>query len=1301
MSSKKPTIGFKYYLGMHMIVCHGPVDEVEEIYAGERLAWQPTPGNDATKLTYSRTFYIDNPNLFGGEKKEGGVQGFIDLMMGEETQGPNQYLASVGQSMQPGWRGVVGFVLKQIYITSLTPYIKPWWFKIRRIPAQTWYSDKANIGDGGANGVHILYEAWTNEDWGMGYPAATLDDANWKAAADIVFDQGLSLSLLYVQGSSVEDFMFQILSHINGIMFTDYQTGLQRIKILTDDYDPINDTFVELDESNIIKMESFARPGYGEVVNEVVVKYRPRGATEDSSVTVQDLSVIEAQTGVTSQTVHYPGIDTDENAAKIAERDLKQLSTPLAKISLVVNRTGFNLIQGDVFKFSWASIGVSGMICRVVGIDFGSLEDRSVRIEAVEDIFGLGATSYVNPQESLWDDPYVNPEEVTDYLLFEAPFYFLAQEFGNEEAIALNDFASYAMSLSINPDTGANIGHALYASEEIDGFGEGFEPVDVTSNSGVLVSTADMSFTDTVFTYSDILSKNPTLVNVGDFLVIGGDEFVLVEAIDHGTRQVTVKRGTLDTVPGFRIAASRFYLVNNQFYSFDSTERTQGETNYYWIQGWSLLGYFSPNANSTDPLTMSGRQGKPYPPANVQMDGQYFPTSSRGDFTIEWSGRNKFLTTAPNSAVGWFEAAQSPEDGTTYRLEVFDATVFPEVLLDSYDDLMVDPLTFTGTFKYIPTSDTVDRYSVYLRTIRNGRTSEKVFSNTFDLFGYGFDYGNLYGGVEDGIILKPGAIIPPVGAVIPLPAPKWIDGRWRGITDSLGNENPSVSGDRYTWDGGVNGNQWSIANITTNPSASVKTITEYGNNYLVDQNQSSLTFFAKFGDADWQSYSVLGLPGLYVYGGRKEKIAFNDTDNIFVISINEGRDIVTTEDFINYTVHSDPVPPDTVAPNPVSTIINVVGILWNGSQYVAAGEVPGTGGFDPLTGLRSVIYKVAYSNGSDLLDWTEGDVVPTSASRPFINGALEGGYFKGAWFGGVGTSVSKSTDLINWTDISADVGVEDGDAIREVVITKNSLEFIGAVNIYRTTNGSSFSKSRIRYIGFNPESQLPSQFKGKGIPSDTRDEGPAEVLLRTAKDESLGGKIIGGAGVTSTPSAMTLKYPITANFSNNVGLTSRFNSSTFGVYNSTMTMTRSEALALASAAVPGIRKYWEVTVNTVIPVVSQLDNFRIGIRTNSDPNTDFFIYTTYDSKVVTPAFPTGVAVPITPVSGDIFGVEVDIDNDLLILYWNGTEYYRVEQAGFADKAVYPYLEAIFATVTINVGQEPFEYQPGGTQRLWN
>lgn len=144
-SSKKVTVGYRYYLGLHFGLCHGPVDTVQKIVVGERDAW-------SGEQTTSGSVSINAPNLFGGDKREGGVVGTLDVLMGEPTQVENSYLVSKIGAAIPAFRGILSAVWRGGQVTSNNPYLKPWAFKVRRIlqgwsGGSAWYPEKATVGE--------------------------------------------------------------------------------------------------------------------------------------------------------------------------------------------------------------------------------------------------------------------------------------------------------------------------------------------------------------------------------------------------------------------------------------------------------------------------------------------------------------------------------------------------------------------------------------------------------------------------------------------------------------------------------------------------------------------------------------------------------------------------------------------------------------------------------------------------------------------------------------------------------------------------------------------------------------------------------------------------------------------------------------------------------------------------------------------------------------------------------------------------------------------------------------------------
>lgn len=140
-SSKSVTVGYKYYVGMHLVLCHGPVDKLLRIRVDDRDAWLGS--RDGGAIT------INQPSLFGGESREGGIQGTVDFETGHAEQGQNSYLLSKLGEFVPAFRGVVGMVLRQVYM-GLNPYLKSWSFRLQRIHTRQnglrqWYDATAEI----------------------------------------------------------------------------------------------------------------------------------------------------------------------------------------------------------------------------------------------------------------------------------------------------------------------------------------------------------------------------------------------------------------------------------------------------------------------------------------------------------------------------------------------------------------------------------------------------------------------------------------------------------------------------------------------------------------------------------------------------------------------------------------------------------------------------------------------------------------------------------------------------------------------------------------------------------------------------------------------------------------------------------------------------------------------------------------------------------------------------------------------------------------------------------------------------
>lgn len=122
--------GYRYSFGIHMGLGRGPVDEIVEVRVGDKTAWSPVIGG--SKITDTQDVTIDQYNLFGGEGKEGGIQGTLQVMMGKDDQVASSGLRAMLGNTIPGFRRTVTAFFSGI-VAMNNPYPKTWKFRMRRV----------------------------------------------------------------------------------------------------------------------------------------------------------------------------------------------------------------------------------------------------------------------------------------------------------------------------------------------------------------------------------------------------------------------------------------------------------------------------------------------------------------------------------------------------------------------------------------------------------------------------------------------------------------------------------------------------------------------------------------------------------------------------------------------------------------------------------------------------------------------------------------------------------------------------------------------------------------------------------------------------------------------------------------------------------------------------------------------------------------------------------------------------------------------------------------------------------------
>lgn len=708
--------GYKYHMGVQIIACHGPVDSLNRIIVGEREAF-------VGSVTSNQTIYIDKPQLFGGDSREGGVQGYVDVMMGATNQARNDYLATHQGVNCSAYRGLVSILFKQFMWASGNPYFKSPWVELTRVLKgwqgnTPWNPTEAVINGLDMNPAHIIYQCLTDTSWGMGYNPADIDEASFLAASAQLKAEGFGLSLAWDKQSSIEAFVQTVVDHINGAVGINLSTGKFRLTLIRDNY--VMAELLELNESNIIELRSFQRAAYGDSANEVVVTYTNRDQS-DATIAVQDIASIAAQGAVISVARSYPGIRTADLAARVALRELKLLSAPLAKVVLVTNRVMWDREKGDVVKLVWPNLGIAGAAFRVIDVDKGTLTDGKITVTMVEDVFGLPLNSYTSAPPSQWVDTVKDPVAVDAARAIEAPYWEVVRNISLADQANLQPDYGFGMFMASRGAVRSTLNYTLSASADNTTYrdvGTGhFSPVgSLASTIGPTVETFSLSGAYDL--------ESVQLAADGGYAYIE-DECVAVTAINPTTGEVSVKRGILDTVPATHSFGSKMYFVTRGA-TYDATERVAGETVYYKPLPTTGLGTLDPADAVAETLTLANRASRPYPPGNFKVEGAAYPTTINGpNISASWSHRDRLAQTV--SFIDYSAGNIGPEPGVTYRMRVYNGSA----LLRTYD-MSGD----TASWSY-PTDDDVadgrlSAITLHLTSVRDGIESHQAVRHTFN-----------------------------------------------------------------------------------------------------------------------------------------------------------------------------------------------------------------------------------------------------------------------------------------------------------------------------------------------------------------------------------------------------------------------------------------------------------------------------------------------------------------------------------------------------------------------------------------
>lgn len=252
------------------------------------------------------------------------------------------------------------------------------------------------------NPIGFLLAVLTDQEWGLGISEGLVDLDNFSTVAGGTAFEGFGISGVLAQQQAGDQVIGEILRTVDAVLFRHPATGLISTQLIRGGY--VLADLPSLDETNIVSLD-WTRREIADTSNQVTIAYTDRDRNWTRNVvSLTDHANVFATGSVRSIAFEFPYISTETWALKVGARELKGASLPLGKGTVTVTRWAWDAVPGDVFRLNFARYGLVDVPVRVLSMNSGDLDNGSIELEIVEDLFGLPDVPYT-VDSGTWTDP--------------------------------------------------------------------------------------------------------------------------------------------------------------------------------------------------------------------------------------------------------------------------------------------------------------------------------------------------------------------------------------------------------------------------------------------------------------------------------------------------------------------------------------------------------------------------------------------------------------------------------------------------------------------------------------------------------------------------------------------------------------------------------------------------------------------------------------------------------------------------------------------------------------------------------
>ncbi|MDH1406218.1 hypothetical protein [Acinetobacter johnsonii] len=575
---------------------------------------------------------------------------------------------------------------------------------------------KGGVSD--LNPIHKIREIIT-DDTAMNKPESDVNDVNFKKAADVLFQEKLGISWAVTEKACLEA-INELCGHIEAGVRVNRQTGLYEIVLFRDDWFT-EDEIHTLPISKIKTMHLDGAVSADELINQLNVSYYNRDAIKNSSFSVAEHAAIRNLQGlVNSEDVKFPYYTNQRNAAVVAQWKLKQMSTPVWQGSFT---TGFydarKWNRYDLLRLAWPRKWAGTILVRIMKINLGTGTEVSIDfVEVVPYSSNLASNIVIDTPV----DTSPKPPQVALFNAFELSYLEAVQLNGQkavDDALAYNSDGGYTAVIAKRPQDNS-LSALMYTDS-----GNNYARVGAIAYSETAELDQNISQVNTTFIVKQ--AGDIDMVSIGTQITVN-HEIMVYQAYDEETGLLTVKRGALDTIPQIHPIGSLLYFADD-FVAVDPTEYVRGEVINVKAVTTTPSGILDLTEVDAQPVQIQARAIRPYPPANVKINGEYYPEEIETDLVLTWVDRNRLQQTG-GSILGWFEGGVAIEPNTQTHLIVSQ-------LDENSLELATSNANVTGATNYIMPISSMQAdtrfVEITLKTIRDGYESYQNFKHKVEL----------------------------------------------------------------------------------------------------------------------------------------------------------------------------------------------------------------------------------------------------------------------------------------------------------------------------------------------------------------------------------------------------------------------------------------------------------------------------------------------------------------------------------------------------------------------------------------